>query len=126
MTMRFKIGFTITAETMFGLLAKFLPVEDLSVEEIVERPPAALKAQPSARLLEPRRKRAKAPRRGLNLTDGVNSIIMALLVDGQPHRPGELKPLLEAKSYSVNGLGSRLERLKAHGLVFQQIGRAHV
>jgi hypothetical protein len=38
MSMKLKIGFTIPAETLFGLVAKFLPIEDLSVEEILERP----------------------------------------------------------------------------------------
>jgi hypothetical protein len=35
---KYKIGLTISADTLFGLIAKFLPIEDLSVQEIVNKP----------------------------------------------------------------------------------------
>lgn len=35
---KFKIGFTIPAETLFGMMSKFLPIEDLHVEELMEQP----------------------------------------------------------------------------------------
>jgi hypothetical protein len=34
---KFKIGFTIESETLFFMMSKFLPVNDLHVEEIVDR-----------------------------------------------------------------------------------------
>jgi hypothetical protein len=34
---KFKIGFTIPAETLFGMIAKMLPIEDLQVEELMEQ-----------------------------------------------------------------------------------------
>ena len=36
---KFKIAFTINAETLFTLASKLLPIEDLSIEEVVERQP---------------------------------------------------------------------------------------
>jgi hypothetical protein len=36
MTVKFKIGFTITPEVIFGILSKVIPVEDLHIEQIVE------------------------------------------------------------------------------------------
>ena len=41
--MKFRIGFEIDAEALFGMLAKMLPIDNLSVEEIV--PHHDLKAQ---------------------------------------------------------------------------------
>jgi hypothetical protein len=38
MSIKYKIGLTITAETLFGMMAKFLPIEDLYVEEILPQP----------------------------------------------------------------------------------------
>jgi hypothetical protein len=37
--MKFKIGFTVQAETLFHMMSKFLPIEELHVEEIFEAPP---------------------------------------------------------------------------------------
>ena len=39
MSVKFKLGFTVSAETLFTLMSKLLPIEDLSVEEVIERPP---------------------------------------------------------------------------------------
>ena len=44
MNMKFKIGFTIDGETLFGMLSKMLPIESLSVEEIVPKPTLAERA----------------------------------------------------------------------------------
>ena len=30
---KYKLAFTIDSETLFGILSKFLPIEDLTVEE---------------------------------------------------------------------------------------------
>lgn len=34
---KFKVGFTITSEMLFKLASQFLPIDDLSVEEIIEK-----------------------------------------------------------------------------------------
>jgi hypothetical protein len=39
MPVKFKLGFTIDAETLFGVISKFLPVEDLVVEELAPPTP---------------------------------------------------------------------------------------
>lgn len=41
MSVKFKLGFTVSAETLFTLLSKMLPIDDLSVEEVVEPPRAS-------------------------------------------------------------------------------------
>jgi hypothetical protein len=44
---------------------------------------------------------------------------MKLFSDGKPHRANELKPLVKAQNYSEAGIGSRLDRLRAHKVIFQ-------
>ena len=60
-TMKFKIGFTIAGETLFGLIAKFLPIEDLSVEELVDKTPQAQPA-PARALKRPEPKSLARPK----------------------------------------------------------------
>jgi hypothetical protein len=121
MTVKFKIGFTIDAETLFSIVAKFLPLENLAIEEVVERPRTPAPRTLATAALPPRRKRARAGREGEgpNLAEGVNGIIVKHLSDGQPHRAIELKALLKAQGYADSGIGSRLDRLRASKVVFQ-------
>lgn len=131
--MKFKIAFTVDAQTMFSMMAKFLPIDNLSVEEVLERPIAKLGPAPQLRpiraklaTLPPRRiqhakpkpKQARKPR-PMDLKAGVNGLIMDYMADGQPHRAIELKPVITRAGFSENSIGSRLERLKAAGVVFQ-------
>ena len=51
MTIKYKLAFTIDSETLFGILSKFLPVQDLSVEEVPDVPPV-----PAHGLMERQRK----------------------------------------------------------------------
>ena len=114
MKVKYQIGFTVDAETLFGLIAKFLPFEDLHVEEIV---PHAPRPQKLAAPMAMQRTMKRAPRkRGypINLNDGVNGVIMGVLADGQPHRYAELKVAVTAAGYAGSGIGSRMERLHAH------------
>jgi hypothetical protein len=119
MPVKFKIGFTIPAETLFGLLAKVLPIDDLHVEELVVGTPV-LKAAP-APVMRAISKPKKGKRRsaGMDLDAGVNAVILRHLSDDQPHRAAELKPLLVAVGYSANSVGSRLQKLHDMGVVFQ-------
>jgi hypothetical protein len=137
MAVKFKVGFTMSAETLFGIIAKMLPIEDLQVEEIE---PRAVPAPPKVAALagpikKPRKPYPKEVRRGNrhtgpNLDVGVNAIIMAHLSDGKPHYATELKPLLKAAGFSPNGTGSRLQSLLRAGVLHQpayglwQIGEA--
>jgi hypothetical protein len=140
MTVKFKIGFTIDGETLFGMIAKFLPVEDLQVEEVGPRVvPVATVATVAtvarvARLVAPispprERRRGRVP---MQLDQGANAIIIKALADGKPHSAGALKPLFRAAGYADSGVGSRLDKLKDAGVVHQpefglwQLTEAHL
>ena len=117
----FKIGFEVSGEVLFGLLAKFLPVDNLSVEEVRPKaPPGTPHLKEIKKLAKPQR--AKRKSKGLNLSDGVNGIVMRILEDGQPHRAVEMEGPVKAKNYSGNSVGSRLQNLREHGIV-EQIGK---
>jgi hypothetical protein len=133
MPVKFNVGFTISGETLFALIAKFLPVDDLHVEEVP--PLAKLKVEKIARLEGPKNrpkpKRAWGNRyRGASLDGGANAVVMSLLSDGKPHAASELKPLFEAAGYAPSGVGSRLDKLRDRDTIHQpsyglwQIGEA--
>lgn len=125
MPIKYKLGFTIDSETLFGIMSKFLPIENLSVEEVVDRPAPerVLKRADLPALLHSlhKSKRKNAPRgrnsRPVNLSEGINGIIMEAMADGKPHAAIEFKPLLRARTYSENSVASRLEELRKHGYV---------
>lgn len=124
MTVKYRIGLTITAETLFGMLSKFLPVDNLDIEEIVEPPPP----RPAAQLVKPHKPhkphklhKGRAMRYGYEsrLDVGANAVVLKLLNDGQPHQPQELRLLMQAAGYSPNGCGAKLARLRENGYIFQ-------
>jgi hypothetical protein len=116
MVVKFKVAFTMSAETLFGIIAKFLPVEDLQVEEIAPGVVPLARPSKAARLAAP--SRAKRGDAGLtNLEEGVNGLIMRTLADGQPHRYRELKANVAKGGFSASGIGSRLARLREVGAV---------
>jgi hypothetical protein len=120
MPVKFKIGFTIPAETLFGLLAKVLPIEDLHVEELLVEKTIQPRVTPAPRtqaLGKP--KKVKRRSRGLVLNEGINALILNHLADDKPHRAIELEPLLSAAGFSSNSVGSRLQKLRSAGVVFQ-------
>ena len=124
MPVKFKLGFTIDSETLFGILSKVLPIEDLSVEEVIEHPKSDPAIRFDKRFDLPKPQRAKRGRGkgggyAMNLHAGVNACIMQVFADGQPHGAGECKPPVMAAGYSINGIGSRLERLKIYGVAHQ-------
>ena len=122
MTIKYKLGFTIDSETLFGILSKFLPIQDLSVEEVVDHPAPdpAIRFDKRFDLPKPP-KRKNAPRgrgsRGVNLTEGINGIIMGAMADGKPRFGAEFRPLLRARTYSENSVLSRLNELSKHGYI---------
>jgi hypothetical protein len=126
MAVKFKVGFTMSAETLFSIIAKMLPIEDLQVEEVQPRalhaaPKVAALAAPTKKPRKPYPKNAFRGNRhtGPNLDAGVNAIVMAHLADGKPHPAIELKPLIKAAGFSATGVGSRLQALKTAGIVHQ-------
>lgn len=126
MAVKFRIGFTMDAETLFSMISKFLPLQDLHVEEIVERPPpqfvppalskVAQRVQ-RAQIAKPIRQYKRRPSKPMDLHAGINRIIIEAMSDGQPHSATEFKPLLEKGGYSPNSVGSRLQNLHEHGAV---------
>jgi hypothetical protein len=120
MPVKFKIGFIMDAETLFGMLTKFLPVQDLHVEEVIERPaPEFVPPMKPKVLIQSKPKRKRRPSKPVDLHAGINRIIIEAMADGQPHRAVELKPLLEKGGYSPNSVSSRLQNLEQHGAVKQ-------
>jgi hypothetical protein len=128
MTIKYKLGFTIDSETLFSIMSKFLPIQDLSVEEVpvIER---QLKRADLPALLhslhkpKPPRKQPPHPRAPrvsgypVNLYGGVNNIIMASLADGKPHTLVDSHANIVAAGYSKSGLYSRVQRLVKHGYI---------
>ena len=123
---RYKIGFTINAETLFTLASKLLPIEDFSMEEMIERPAPDPAIRFDRRFdLPPKPKKkphTKAPRKPgykLNPDAGVNKILLDMLADGRPHHVAEADGMIKEAGYSPNGMYSRILRLEKHGFVFQ-------
>jgi hypothetical protein len=128
MTIKYKLGFTIDSETLFSIMSKFLPIQDLSVEEILPRPDprdvATIKpAYPNVLPPKKPRKQPPFPRakrladHAVNLHAGVNALIMTMLADGKEHHMGESHAPIKAAGYSSNGIYSRTQRLVRHGYV---------
>jgi hypothetical protein len=118
MTVKFKIGFTIDGETLFGLMSKFLPIDNLSVEEMVERQPRIpieAIAHAVKHITKPKRT-AKRASPGPNLEKGLNGIIMAALSSG-PQNAKDLLPKAVAAGFSPNSVTSRLEELRKFGTI---------
>jgi hypothetical protein len=124
MPVKFKIGFEMDAETLFGIIAKFVPLENLSVEEVVARPHVVPRIAP-----EPNTKLVRASRNGrkpytrhprqIDLKTGLNFIILDALSDGENHTPTELKAAIAKTAYSPNSLASRMAQLIRDGHVVQ-------
>ena len=128
MSVKFKLGFTVSAETLFTLMSKLLPIEDLSVEEVIERPSTPLAdraialhqkqflAKPKPK---PKPKHRINPRYpdGPNLKMGINGIIVRHLSNGMGHNASELRKALKTGGYSESSLSSRIEELRKHGVV---------
>ena len=112
MSVNFKVGFTISGETLFALFAKMLPIDDLSVEEIpTHKPPAKPVALPNGR--KPQARKKQNPMR---LKDGINGIVLTAMSD-KPMRALDLKPLVKAAGYSPDSVNSRLEALREKGII---------
>jgi hypothetical protein len=109
---KFKIGFTIPSDTLIAMIAKFLPIEDLSVEEIVPR----IASTPKPLHLPTTKGKYKRPSPGPNLKKGINGILITELSIG-PKRAVELQPKVVAAGFSGNSVNSRLEELRKYGVI---------
>lgn len=121
MTVKFKIGFTIDAETLFDIVSKFLPLENLSVEEVVERPerpstprlPKAVAARIKADTPKIKRRRKSVDAGGGQL----KVIVDHLRAIGGVAVYGEIGDALQAAGFSKAGVGSALKRALENGIV---------
>ena len=124
MSVKFKIGFTIAGETLFALMSKMLPIENLSVEELApaSKTPLADRAiELQQKKFLPRKKQLnKRASPGPSLTRGINMVIVNELESG-PKRASELQPKAKAAGFSNNSINSRLEALRNYGIV-ERIG----
>jgi hypothetical protein len=117
MTIKFKIGFTIGADTLFGLMSKMLPIEDLEVEEIAPKPKLAERAIAIHKLThKPKPQIHKRVSPGPDLKKGINGIIVTELSTG-PKRAIDMQPKVMAAGFSINSITSRLEELRKYGVI---------
>jgi hypothetical protein len=120
--MKLKVAFTIDSKTLFQILAKALPLEDLHVEEQLHQ--AELDAVAKQLAHKPDKvsfRKRKAYKRTVptipfNPDKGINKIILSLLAKG-PHRAIEMRPSLKEGGYSPSSVSSRLQELLTHGMV---------
>jgi hypothetical protein len=121
---KYRLSFVMPGEVLFGLLAKVLPIEELSVEEIAPTP-AKLKIKTAPQLVKPKLKRApRASGYAPNLEAGTNAATLKVLADGQVHRTKEIKKAFVATGYNPNGTGSTIERLRKWGLI-RRVSEGH-
>jgi hypothetical protein len=111
--MTYKVTFTLnTAEEAFSLLARLLPMEHVSVEEVGGRAKPA--PPPKPQITAPRKKRK--PAHPFDPDAGINRIILSCLAK-RPHSMVELRPHLITNGFSGNSAGSRLNALRERNLV---------
>ena len=122
MSVKFKIGFTIAGETLFALMSKMLPIEDLSVEELA--PSKIPQADRAIELHQKRflpRKKKKRFSPGPNFKKGINGIVLTAMKD---------KPLRTIEMQSGQGRGfltefqsiPRLRRLRDARMIVERVG----
>lgn len=123
---KYRLGFTMSAETLFALLGKVLPIEDLSVEEIAPTPVKAARQLADGglrpQLAKPKLKRKSGRGRPPdiykpNLKAGANAIILRVLADGEIHHTREIKDGYVAGGFQPNGTGSSIERMRKWGVI---------
>ena len=119
--MKFKLGFTVQAETLLMMMSKFLPIEDLHVEEILDAP---IKQQSIvAKLIEKAKiDKPKAPRKvmfkhesGKSLKDFIHDYIS--------QNPKHIASWHEMSKYSVtlgynkSSINNAVARLEKEGKI---------
>jgi hypothetical protein len=118
MSVKFRIGLTIDGETLFGLIAKMLPIEDLSVEEVPRFKKQVADSLPPPKKIGKGRRLIPNP---VRLDKGINGVIMKAL-EGGPKRSVEMQPMVLADGFSINSLSSRLEELRKRDIVERNNG----
>jgi hypothetical protein len=115
MSVKFRLGFTVDAQTMFSLMAKLLPIEDLHVEELIEAPhaPAPRIAKPQAQVRKPDTR----ARRGEPPTGGQRFAILQPAFAKGPLTFKEMQDLLSQAGFAGTGLGSAVSAWTRYGFI---------
>jgi hypothetical protein len=123
---KFKIGFTIDAETLFAYVSKLMPnLHNLNVEEIYDAPPVTERLVPKiAQLVATRQiakpiKKKKVVDRKRFLEMGANKVVLDVLADKKPHGSVEIKAAMKAAGFADTGSGAKMSKLKGYGIIFQ-------
>ena len=123
---KFKIGFTIDAESLFTYVSKLMPsLHDFQVEEVYVAPPVVERPIPKVAQLVATRQIAKPIKKRKNfdrtrfLTSGANKVVLDILADKKPHNTDEIKAAMKAAGFAETGAGAKMSKLKNYGLVFQ-------
>jgi hypothetical protein len=120
---KFKVAFTMDSKTLFLIMSKLLPIEDLKVEEKLDPAElqAALQVYGQAKLAHKPEKRKYIKKKAsipFSPDKGINKILLEHLAR-RPYRAVELKKPLQEGGYSANSVGSRLQELAHRGIVKQ-------
>jgi hypothetical protein len=116
MSVKFRLGFTVDAQTMFSLMAKLLPIEDLNVEELIEHEairPAPRIAKPQAQVRKPYTR----TRRGDPPTGGGRFAAIKPALELGPLTLPEIRAILIKAGFAANGLSSAITAWRGFGLI---------
>jgi hypothetical protein len=119
MSVKFRLGFTVDAQTMFSLMAKVLPIEDLNVEELIEAPhaPTPKLPKPQAKVRKPYTRTA----RGDPPTGGARFAVLQPAFAKGPLRLSEIREIFRNYNFATNGLSSAITAWVQYGLI-EKIG----
>jgi hypothetical protein len=122
---KFKIGFTIEAESLFAYVSKLMPsLHDFQVEEVYVAPPIVERPIPKVAQLVATRQIAKPiKKKNVNrkrfLETGANKVVLDVLADKKPHNSVEIKAAMKAAGFAETGSGAKMSKLKSYGILFQ-------
>lgn len=110
-SVKFKVGFTIQAETLFSIIAKMLPIENLHVEEIIEH--QEIKTQSRIAKLVAKMPQVKdSTRRFVHPTGKrVQDFIVEFMEKQSTANWKELSDLIESQGYHKSSINNGLNRL---------------
>jgi len=117
MSIKYKIGLTITAETLFGMIAKFLPIEDLYVEEILPQSQNVEKITD----LAPKTKPGKNTNKQFKHPSGkpLTYFILEYFKQDQKHNPSwnELSKYTVELGFNKSSINNSISRLLKQGKI---------
>jgi len=106
----------ITSEEFMKMIARYLPFEIVSAGELIETPPPAIFAE---RLKKVKFDSVAKVRkmRPMDLTKGMNAVVIEVLADGKTHTTAELIEALVKNNYAKDSINSLVVRLEKFGFI---------